>query len=304
MIDDGPLHDLIPKTGEEFIRLPNKGRIDVVTSNARSRLGQRVTFVPQDETGIWTQQTGMIKVAETQRRGLAGMGGRAEETTNAWDPTEKSVAQRTAESKPADIFRLHPQAPRSCRTATRRAPQDPPARLRGLPLGRPRRDRGRGRRAARGSTPARRSGSSATGAVTEAFQMFDVWRAYCDPQWIEDLVDRWQGRWGDKRVIKWFTNRPRQIAWAVRNYETAVTAGDMSHVADPDFTAQIVNARRQSLNVFDDEHRQMHTLSKDRPGSPNKIDAAMAAVLSWEARGDAIAAGALTKRPSRALVFH
>jgi hypothetical protein len=111
MIDDGPLHDLIPKTGEEFIRLPNKGRIDVVTSNARSRLGQRVTFVPQDETGIWTPQSGMVKVAETQRRGLAGMGGRAEETTNAWDPAEGSVAQRTAESQRPDIFRLHPQAP-------------------------------------------------------------------------------------------------------------------------------------------------------------------------------------------------
>jgi hypothetical protein len=111
MIDDGPLSALIPKTGEEFIRLPNKGRIDVVTSNARSRLGQRVTFVPQDEVGIWTPQSGMVKVAETQRRGLAGMGGRAEETTNAWDPAEGSVAQRTAESRRKDIFRYHPQAP-------------------------------------------------------------------------------------------------------------------------------------------------------------------------------------------------
>jgi hypothetical protein len=59
MIDDGPLHDLIPKTGEEFIRLPGDGRIDVVTSNATSRVGQRVTFVPQDETGFyWTSPTG------------------------------------------------------------------------------------------------------------------------------------------------------------------------------------------------------------------------------------------------------
>lgn len=111
MIDAGPLTELIPKTGEEFIRLPNDGRIDVVTSNARSRLGQRVTFCPQDETGIWFDTGGMIKVAETQRRGLAGMGGRAEETTNAWDPSEHSVAQRTAESRRPDIFRLHPDPP-------------------------------------------------------------------------------------------------------------------------------------------------------------------------------------------------
>lgn len=111
MIDEGPLSQVIPRTGEEFIRLPNDGRIDTVTSSAQSRLGARVTFVAQDETGIWTPQAGMVKVAQTQRRGLAGMGGRAEETTNGWDPAEGSVAQMTAESQRPDIFRLHPQAP-------------------------------------------------------------------------------------------------------------------------------------------------------------------------------------------------
>jgi hypothetical protein len=110
MIDKGPLTDLIPKTGEEFIRLPNGGRIDVVTSNATSRLGQRVTFVPQDEVGLWASPQ-MLKIGAVQRRGLAGMGGRAEETTNAWDPSEHSVAQQTAESRRPDIFRLHPEPP-------------------------------------------------------------------------------------------------------------------------------------------------------------------------------------------------
>lgn len=37
----------------------------------------------------------------------------------------------------------------------------------------------------------------------------------------------------------------------------------------------------------------MHTLSKDSIRSPRKIDAAMAAVLSWKARGDCIEAGAV-----------
>jgi hypothetical protein len=105
MIDKGPLAELIPKTGEEFIRLPGGGRIDTVTSSAQSRLGQRVTFVPQDETGIWNSQNKMQKVADTQRRGLAGMGGRSTETTNAWDPSENSVAQRTFEAKAQDIYR-------------------------------------------------------------------------------------------------------------------------------------------------------------------------------------------------------
>lgn len=110
MIELGPLADLIPDTGETRINLPGGGRIDPVTSRARSRLGQRVTFVLQDETGLWTVASGMVQVAETQRRGLAGMGGRSIETTNSWDPSEDSVAQRTAESRVRDIHRDHRQA--------------------------------------------------------------------------------------------------------------------------------------------------------------------------------------------------
>ena len=113
MIDEGPLHDLIPKTGEEFIRLPHGGRIDTVTSSAQSRLGQRITFVPQDEVGIWTPRNKMTKVASTQYRGLAGMGGRASLTSNAWDPSEKSVAQVEYESGARDIYRYFVQPPKS-----------------------------------------------------------------------------------------------------------------------------------------------------------------------------------------------
>ncbi|MCW2631589.1 MAG: hypothetical protein JWR88_551, partial [Pseudonocardia sp.] len=111
MVTRGPLADLIPKVGEEFTRLPGGGQIDTVTSSAQSRLGQRVTFCAQDETGVWTASNGMVKVAETQRRGLAGMGGRSVETTNAWDPAEHSVAQRTAESRVGDVYRDHRLAP-------------------------------------------------------------------------------------------------------------------------------------------------------------------------------------------------
>ena len=113
MIEYGPLSDLIPRTGEEFIRLPGGGRIDTVTSSAKSRLGQRVTFVPQDEVGLWTEQNRMTKTADTQYRGLAGMGGRASLNTNAYDPSEDSVAQRVNESRATDIYRQFRQAPAS-----------------------------------------------------------------------------------------------------------------------------------------------------------------------------------------------
>jgi hypothetical protein len=112
MIEDGPLSEIIPKVTEEFVRLPNGGRIDTVTSSAQSRLGQRVTFVLQDETGIWTESNKMVRVAETQRRGLAGMGGRSVETSNPYDPAENSVLQRGIESTAPDILKWFPQAPR------------------------------------------------------------------------------------------------------------------------------------------------------------------------------------------------
>lgn len=111
MIRNGPLSELM-KVGEQFIRLPNDGRIDVVTSSAQSRLGNPITFGAQDETGIWTDGNSMTKVATTQRRGLAGMSGRSLETTNAWDPTENSVAQKTAETKQKDVYRFHRPPPK------------------------------------------------------------------------------------------------------------------------------------------------------------------------------------------------
>lgn len=110
MIKAGPLGDMM-RVGEEFIRLPNDGRIDVVTSSAQSRLGNPITFALQDETGLYTATNRMIRVAETMRRGAAGMGGRTMETSNAWDPSEESVAQRTHESQREDIFKFFEQAP-------------------------------------------------------------------------------------------------------------------------------------------------------------------------------------------------
>jgi hypothetical protein len=380
MIDNGPLHSVIPKTGEEFIRLPNEGRIDVVTSNARSRLGQRVTFCPQDETGLWTPVTGMVKVAHTQRRGLAGMGGRSVEMTNAWDPAEMSLAQQTYESTAPDIYKDYrvPPANLSYRNKVERRKihrfnyegspwvdidsiEGEAAEL--LEYDPAQAERFFGNRLVAGAGSAfdidrwadlveiksaaekslitlgvkgaRFSDALAIvatdvvtghqwpigiwerppiadedyehptreidGAMTEAFERFEPWRAYADPQHIEFLVDAWRGRWGDKRVIEWFTSRPRQIAYAVRAYRSAQTAGDLSHDGDSVFARHIANARKQPLNVKDDEGRPMWSIQKERPGSPLQIAAAVAGVLSWEARGDAIAAGAKKKRRGKAL---
>lgn len=111
MIKLGPLSDLM-LVREGFIRIAGSvggddfDRIDAVTSSARGRVGNPVSWVLQDETGLYTVQNKMVGIAETQRRGAAGMNGRTLETTNAWDPAENSTAQRTYESQAPDIFKF------------------------------------------------------------------------------------------------------------------------------------------------------------------------------------------------------
>lgn len=110
MVKHGSL-GAIMSVREGFIRVGDEGRIDVVTSSAQSRLGNPITFAIQDETGTYSATNKMIKVAETMRRGLAGMSGRSMETTNAYDPSEGSTAQRTHEGSAEDVYRYFPQAP-------------------------------------------------------------------------------------------------------------------------------------------------------------------------------------------------
>lgn len=108
----GPLKSLL-LVREGFVRIvggsddPDLDRIDAVSSSAASRLGNPISFANQDESGLYTAANKMRRVAETQRRGAAGMGGRTIETTNAWDPTENSVAQTTYESAATDVFRFY-----------------------------------------------------------------------------------------------------------------------------------------------------------------------------------------------------
>ena len=67
--------------------------------------------------------------------------------------------------------------------------------------------------------------------------------------------------------------------------------GLISHSGDKDLVRHIGNARRHNLPQRDEQGKPMWVIRKDRPDSPQKIDLAMAAVLSWEARSDAIASG-------------
>lgn len=128
-------------------------------------------------------------------------------------------------------------------------------------------------------------------AVDEAFSRWNVWRMYADPPFWESAVDEWAGKYGDEKVVAWWTNRLRPIGYAVRGFANAVTAGELSHDGDEALARHIGNATRKPLRALDDENKPLWGIQKDRPDSPRKMDGAMAAILAWEARGDAVAAG-------------
>jgi hypothetical protein len=391
MIELGALHGEIEDTGIGRINLPGGGRIEPVTASGRTRLGQRLTAAVQDQTESWLQSNGGRVLADNQRRNIAGMGGRWLSTPNAWDPTEDSVAQYTAEHEHEGVYHNDVEPPEGLsirnKAERRRAlkiayghaatgtrdgkpggvrpwinldkldaeilallPRDPAqgerwflnrkqaaeakafSGTRWAELAKPEYFPARDSLIVIGVDGARyvdalaiiatevttgfqwpigiwerphgapenyeHSFAEVDGAVQDAFDQFNVWRMYIDPQYIDYLVEIWHGRWGEKRIFEWPTNRPRQACWMVRNYTDAISSGDMSHIGDEMFTKHVKNAVRRKQNVYDDEHRPMYTIAKDRQDSPNKIDGAMAAALSWEARGDAIAADAQGTRVS------
>jgi len=129
-------------------------------------------------------------------------------------------------------------------------------------------------------------------AVAATFERWDVWRMYCDPPYWETAVAEWAGKYGDERVMEWWTNRWKAMAYAIRSFHSALTVGDIRHDGNPHLRRHLGNAVKRFLPQRDEEGRPLWTIYKERPDSPHKIDAAMAAVLSWEARNDGMAAGA------------
>ncbi|MEV7358195.1 hypothetical protein [Kitasatospora sp. NPDC091276] len=373
MIDEGPLADWIPDTGETRINVPGGGRIEPVTSSGRARLGQRITFAVQDETHSWLEANGGWRLAETQRRNLSGTGGRAVETTNAWDPSEQSVAQRTAEARVTDVHRDH-RIPPPASLANKRerhralrvayggsavgaggwvdidridgelveiAERDPAqaerfylnrivagtagyldrhlwdARADARPVpadGTPvvlgfdgsDVDDWSGIRAEtldgfqftptfgpdRLPTiwdPAEHGGQvprlEVDAAVQDLMRRYRVVRMYCDPPYWETEVDTWADRYGEKVVVRWYTQRAVQMHAAAERLRTDVMKKDSAfrHDGCPTAGAHVANARKAARPA------DRYVLKKASPAQ--KIDLAVVSILAHEAAGDAIKAG-------------
>lgn len=374
MIRQGPLGDLL-RVGEEFTRIADRddGRIDVVTSSAQSRLGNPISYAPQDETGIWTAQNKMIGVADTQRRGLAGMQGRSQETTNAFDPTQKSQAQLTYQSRRPDIFKFHRPPPANLKyerkTERRKIHAFVYAGSRHIKLESieaeaeeliekgelSQAERFFGNRMAAGAgklldrekwaarakprevpdgTPIvlgfdgsdiddwtviraeTRDGYQFTplygppglemptiwdpadwggqvprlevgDAVDHLMGRFRVVRLYADPPYWTTEVDSWAAKYGERRVIRWYTQRMVQMHAASERLVTDVLKKDSTFSHDGcAVTADHVEATHKEPRPGKPPR---YVLTK--PDDGRKIDSCVASVICHEAAGDVTAAG-------------
>ena len=128
---------------------------------------------------------------------------------------------------------------------------------------------------------------------------------YADPPYWQTPLSELAAKWGETRVVEWWTNRNKAMAFALKEFQTSIRSGALTHDGDPDLARHISNSvRREYPRMKDDDGRPMWTIGKERAGSPRKIDAAMAAVLAWEARRDAVSSGVLEPAPSNELMTY
>lgn len=139
--------------------------------------------------------------------------------------------------------------------------------------------------------------------VRDAFRRYNVAAMYADPaaDW-RSFVAGWEADFNDQLQVKVSANHP--IEWwmggqnlsktvrATAQFHSAVVHKEMSHDGSSAMTRHVLNARRR-------ESRVGLVIAKDFPESPRKIDAAIAGILAWQARVDAIGKGVLVKESKR-----
>jgi phage terminase large subunit-like protein len=131
-------------------------------------------------------------------------------------------------------------------------------------------------------------------AVRGAFKRYRVVGMYADPALWESYIAAWEAAFVSRLRVR--STREHPIEWwmtggrasasvrALEQFHSAVVDGELTHDGSFALTRHVLNARRRVS-------RSGVQIAKEFPESARKIDAAVAAVLAWQARLDAIAAG-------------
>ena len=142
--------------------------------------------------------------------------------------------------------------------------------------------------------------------VADTFKRFNVVGFYADPgkDW-RSHVNQWEAKYSSKVKVKgtaahpfewWMTGgRAGLVQRSIEQMESAVRNQDLTHDGSLALTRHVLNARRRFT-------RDKLSLSKENDYSARKIDAAVAAVLAFQCRLDALSAGAGPKKRSRATI--
>ena len=142
--------------------------------------------------------------------------------------------------------------------------------------------------------------------VRGAFGRYNVVGFYADPEKWESYIAQWEADFGMRLKVK--STRDHPIEWwmvggravntvrALDQFHTAVVEREMTLDGSSPLVRHLLNARRRTS-------RSGVQIAKEHPDSDRKIDAAVAAVLAWTARMDAVAAGlGSPEAPRRTLV--
>ncbi|WP_304106399.1 terminase large subunit domain-containing protein [Mycolicibacterium bacteremicum] len=114
-----------------------------------------------------------------------------------------------------------------------------------------------------------------TRAVDVAFTKYDVAELACDPWGWRSEIEDWAKRHGEKRVIEWNTAHAARMAPATDRLYQAVVTNQVTQDGDPRLAAHIAHCVAKRTPMGD-------LVSKDKRGSPRKIDAAVAAIVAYD----------------------
>lgn len=139
-------------------------------------------------------------------------------------------------------------------------------------------------------------------ALHGAFTRYNVVGCFCDPKMWETYIAEWEAKYARHLRVKASVSQPMHwwmvggrstlIVRALEQFHSAVIDGELTHDGSTRLTQHVLNARRRPT-------RSGVEISKEHPESARKIDAAVAAVLAWQARLQAVAKTRPTFVPRR-----
>lgn len=134
--------------------------------------------------------------------------------------------------------------------------------------------------------------------VSKAFETYNVVGMFADPARWESYIAKWEAAYGKKLKARasqsnpiawWLTgNRSYLVVRAVEQFSTAVLDKELTHDGALALTRHVLNARRRI-------GRSGITIAKSHPESRDKIDAAISALLAYQARLIALSKGEATR---------